>query len=160
MAWFTLESIFVLTFLGELFLRLILKYQIEVLGEHELCFLVLPKILLTLSLKQLIRAVYHSKSLLLDKMFVFDILTVLVSCVDNFLIRFDQRELPLLRLVGLVRLMRLVRLLHLVKERRALGGRSKSMYSGIWCSGLHYRMYFMIEAIIIWYIYTVHLRIM
>eukprot|EP00913_Durusdinium_trenchii_P013756 g12916.t1 len=43
MAWFTLESIFVLTFTAELILRAIFKYQVEVFGEHELIFLVVPK---------------------------------------------------------------------------------------------------------------------
>ena len=116
MAWFTLESIFVLTFMAELFLRALLKYQIEAFGEHELVFLVLPKVALTMGLPQLCKAMFHSRRLLLDKMFLFDIFTVLVSCIDNFLVRFDQTEAPALRLVALVRLVRLVRLLHLVKE--------------------------------------------
>ena len=117
MAWFTLESIFVLTFTAELFLRAIFKYQIEVFGEHELIFLVVPKIVTTMTLSQLCNVFVHSKNLLLDKMFLFDIVTVVVSCVDNFLLRFlGSGDNPALRLVGLIRLVRLIRLLHLVKD--------------------------------------------
>ena len=39
-----------LTFTAELFLRAIFKYQIEVFGEHELIFLVVPKIVTTMTL--------------------------------------------------------------------------------------------------------------
>ncbi|CAK9101293.1 unnamed protein product [Durusdinium trenchii] len=53
----------------------------------------------------------------MDKMFLFDIVTVVVSCIDNFLLRFlGSGDNPALRLVGLVRLVRLVRLLHLIKD--------------------------------------------
>lgn len=117
MAWFTLESIFVLTFTAELFLRAIFKYQVEVFGEHELIFLVVPKIVTTMTLAQLCNVFSHSKNLLLDKMFLFDIVTVVVSCIDNFVLRFmGSGDNPALRLVGLIRLVRLIRLLHLVKD--------------------------------------------
>lgn len=117
MAWFTLESIFVLTFTAELFLRAIFKYQVEVFGEHELIFLVVPKIVTTMTLAQLCNVFLHSKNLLLDKMFLFDIVTVVVSCIDNFVLRFmGSGDNPALRLVGLIRLVRLIRLLHLVKD--------------------------------------------
>jgi hypothetical protein len=39
-----------LTFTAELFLRAIFKYQVEVFGEHELIFLVVPKIVTTMTL--------------------------------------------------------------------------------------------------------------
>ena len=38
-----------LTFTAELFLRAIFKYQVEVFGEHELIFLVVPKIVTTMT---------------------------------------------------------------------------------------------------------------
>ncbi|CAJ1351952.1 unnamed protein product [Effrenium voratum] len=51
-------------------------------------------------------------------MFIFDVVMVLVSLVDSFILRFVAagENPPALRLVGLCRLIRLVRLLHLIKD--------------------------------------------
>ncbi|CAJ1381966.1 unnamed protein product [Effrenium voratum] len=118
MAWFTLETIFITTFTAELFLRAIFKYQIEVQGEHELVLCVVPKFALTMTFSQSLEVISYSSRLLLDKMFIFDVVMVLVSLVDSFILRFVAagENPPALRLVGLCRLIRLVRLLHLIKD--------------------------------------------
>ncbi|CAE7197451.1 FAD2 [Symbiodinium necroappetens] len=116
MAWFMLEALFTLTFTAELFLRAIFKYQMEVMGEHELFLLVVPKIASTLTFNQVVDIIKYSWRLFMDKLFLFDVITVLVSLLDTFVLRFAGNQTPALRLVSLLRLLRLVRLLHLVKD--------------------------------------------
>ncbi|CAE7493562.1 CACNA1H [Symbiodinium sp. CCMP2592] len=116
MAWFMLEAFFTLTFTTELFLRAIFKYQMEVMGEHELFLFVVPKIASTLTFNQVVDIIKYSWRLFMDKLFLFDVITVLVSLLDTFVLRFAGNQTPALRLVSLLRLLRLVRLLHLVKD--------------------------------------------
>ena len=116
MAWFMLEAGFALTFTAELFLRAIFKYQLEVMGEHELFLFVVPKIAATLTFNQVVEITQYSWRLFMDKLFLFDVVTVLVSLLDTFVLRFAGNQTPALRLVGLFRLLRLVRLLHLIKD--------------------------------------------
>jgi len=116
MAWFMLEAFFTLTFTAELFLRAIFKYQMEVMGEHELFLFVVPKIASTFTFNQVVEIIKYSWRLFMDKLFLFDVITVLVSLLDTFVLRFAGNQTPALRLVSLLRLLRLVRLLHLVKD--------------------------------------------
>ena len=111
-----LEALFALTFTAELFLRAIFKYQVEVMEEHELFLCVVPKIASTLTFNQTLDIVKYSWRLFTDKLFLFDVVTVLVSLLDSFVLRFAGNQTPALKLVGLFRLLRLVRLLHLIKD--------------------------------------------
>ena len=116
MAWFALEALFTLTFTAELFLRAIFKYQLEVMGEHELFLFVVPKIVPTMTFNQVLEIIKYSWRLFTDRLFIFDVVTVLISLLDSFVLRFAGNQTPALKLVGLFRMLRLVRLLHLVKD--------------------------------------------
>ena len=116
MAWFILETIFTLTFTAELLLRATFKYQLEVMGEHELILFAVPKICVTLTFNQAVEIMKYSWRLFTDKLFLFDVVTVLLSLADTFVLRFAGNQTPALKLVGLFRLLRLVRLLHLIKD--------------------------------------------
>eukprot|EP00930_Biecheleria_cincta_P096708 TRINITY_DN88517_c0_g1_i1.p1 TRINITY_DN88517_c0_g1~~TRINITY_DN88517_c0_g1_i1.p1 ORF type:complete len:1368 (+),score=297.23 TRINITY_DN88517_c0_g1_i1:43-4104(+) len=116
--WFLQEVFFVTVFQAEIVLRSVHHYQINILKEHECGFLVFPVKMWGLTRGQWYEVLQFLPNMFADKLFIFDLLTISVSSIDCWILRFvlDESSGGVLRLVGLVRMVRLVRLLHLVEE--------------------------------------------
>jgi len=119
-AWFIIENVFHSFFAAEMVLRVIFTHQMEDLKDFRTTFVILPRLMLMLDLTSVCKIIkLWPKLIMRDTFYALDVLLVIISGVDNIILRNIEgggEYARILRVLGLARIARLGRLLWLVKE--------------------------------------------